>query len=323
MKVAFRVDGNKKLGLGHVKRCVVLAQNLQKRNVSCFFIIQFKEIKEYLESKGFEVFIIQQKNELQQIKKILINENCTRLVIDSKRKSIEPLLKKLDKHIKIILIDNANYWKYADLIVISSVKNPKKIYPKNSIFGIKYLLHGIEEIPKSIKRKNGSIVLSMGGTDKYNITKKIVHSFYKRNDDFNLIIILGTFYADEKNLFKFIKNDKRFHIIKSPPSLTTLMQQASIGLVTFGITVYEAAICRMPLFVISHSAENSLSAKLVEKYGWISFVGKYDKINYNNLVANILNLVKHKRTLKSMNHACSQIDGLGPSRVADCIIGLK
>mgnify|MGYP006433525539 FL=1 len=94
MKVAFRVDGNKKLGLGHVKRCIVLAKNLQKKNVSCFFIIHYKEIKEYLESKGFEVFIISQNNESQQIKKILFENKCNKLVIDSKRKSIEKLLKK-------------------------------------------------------------------------------------------------------------------------------------------------------------------------------------------------------------------------------------
>ena len=69
--------------------------------------------------------------------------------------------------------------------------------------------------------------------------------------------------------------------------------------------------------------ENSLSAKLVEKYGWISFVGKYDKINYNNLVTNVLDLIKNKRKLKNMTHACSQIDGLGPMRVANHIIALK
>jgi len=322
MKVAFRVDGNKKLGLGHVKRCIVLAKNLQKRNVSCFFIIQFKGIKEFLESKGFEVFVIQQNNELQQIKQILSENKCNKLVIDSKRKSIEKLLKKLDKEIITILIDNENYWDLADLIIISSIRNPTKDYPKNCIVGMEYLLHGIEELPQSTKQKNNSILLTMGGSDKYDITRKIVHSFSKRTDDFDLVVIMGRFYNGEKNLLKIIKNNKRFRLVRSPPSLTTLMQEASIGLVTFGITVYEAAICRMPLFVISHSNENDVSSKLVEKSGCISYLGKYDKIDYTDLSSIILNSLKDKAKLKKMNQTCSEIDGLGPSRVADHIINL-
>jgi len=322
VKVAFRVDGNKKLGLGHVKRCIVLAKNLQKRNVSCFFIIQFKEIKEFLESKGFEVFIIKQNNELQQIKKILSEKKCNKLIIDSKRKSIEKLLKNLDKEIITILIDNENYWNLANFIVLPSIKNPKKNYPKNCIVGIEYLLHGIEELPKSIKNKNNSILLSLGGSDKYNITKKIVNSFSKITDDFNLVIVLGKFYSDEKNLLKIIKNDKRFFLVKSPPSLTALMQNASVGLISFGITVYESAICRLPSFVISHNEENDASSKSVEKYGWISYLGKYNKIDFDNLPATVLDLVKNERKLKNMTQACLQIDGLGPSRIADHIITL-
>jgi UDP-2,4-diacetamido-2,4,6-trideoxy-beta-L-altropyranose hydrolase len=322
MKVAFRVDGNKKLGLGHVKRCIVLAKNLQKKNVSCFFIIHYKEIKEYLESKGFEVFIISQNNESQQIKKILFENKCNKLVIDSKRKSIEKLLKKLDKEIITILIDNENYWNFVDLIVLPSIKNPKKNYPKNCIVGINYLLHGIEEMPKLIKNNNNSILLSLGGSDKFNITKKIVKSFSKIDDDFNLVIVLGKFYSDEKNLLKIIKNDERFSLVRSPSSLTALMTEASVGLISFGITVYESAICKLPSFVVSHSKENDESSKSVEKYGWISYLGKYDQIDYANLPTTILDLMKNNRKLKNMIHACLQIDGLGPSRVSDHIINL-
>lgn len=322
MKIAFRVDGSKKLGLGHVKRCIVIAKNLQKKDTSCLFITQFKEIQKFLQSKGFVVFIIEQKNESRQINQILKKECCTKLVIDSKRKSIGKLLKNIDKQIKIILIDNFDYSNYADLVVISSVKNPKKQYPQNSIVGTHYVLHGIEDLPKSIKRKNNSILLTMGGSDKYHITKKIIDSFSKNTDDFNLTIVLGKFYDDEKNLFKIISNDKRFHIVKNPPSLVPLMQQSLIGIATFGVTVYEAAICCLPLFVISHSNENNLSAKLVEKYGWISYLGKYDKINYNTLPNTVMKLMQNKIELKKIKQACLQIDGLGPSRVADHIINL-
>ncbi len=322
MKIAFRVDSSKKLGLGHVKRCVPLAKSLEEKNISVLFITRFTETQNFLQSKGFIVFTIKQKSESVEVNQILKKEHCTKLVIDSKRKSIENLLKNLDDKIKVILIDNFQFSNHADLVISSSFKNPKFIYPKNSIVGPKFLLHGIENIPKSTKHKNDSILLTMGGSDKYNITQKIVNSFLKNLNDFKLIIVLGKYYECEKNLFETINDDKRFIVLKNPPNLTEMMQYSSIGIVTFGITVYEAAICRLPLFVISHSNENDISAKLVEKYGWISYLGKYDEIDYDNLVQTSINLVKNKSKLKKMSHNCLQIDGLGPSRVADKIIKL-
>ena len=322
MNIAFRVDGSKKLGLGHVKRCIVIAKKLQKKNISCIFITQFKEIEKFLQSEGFIVFIIKKKNESAQIHQFLEKEYCTKLVIDSKSKSLEKLLKTIDQKIKIILIDNFHCSNYADLLIISSVKNPKKHYPQNSIVGTEYLLHGIKDLPKSTKSKNKSILITMGGSDNYNITSKIIDSFLKNTNDFNLTIVLGKFYNDEKNLLKIINNDKRFNIIKNPTSLVPLMQKATIGIVTFGITVYEAAICRLPLFVISHSNENNLSAKLVEKYGWITYLGKYDEIDYIPISNNVIRLSQNETKLKKMKQACLQIDGLGPSRVADKIINL-
>jgi UDP-2,4-diacetamido-2,4,6-trideoxy-beta-L-altropyranose hydrolase len=316
MKIAFRVDSSKKLGLGHVKRCVPLAKSLEKKNILVLFITQFTETRNFLQSKGFIVFTITQKSESVEINQILKKEHCTKLVIDSKRKSIENLLKNLDDKIKVILIDNFQFSNHTDLIISSSFKNPKFNYPKNSIVGPKFLLHGIENIPKFIKHKNNSILLTMGGSDKYDITQKIVNSFLKNLNNFKLIIILGKYYEYEKNLFEIINNDKRFIVIKNPPNLTDLMQQASIGIVTFGITVYEAAICRLPLFVISHSDENDISAKLVEKYGWISYLGKYDKIPYDIIPNTVFNLLKNKRKLQTMKQACLQIDGLGPLRVS-------
>jgi len=319
MKIAFRVDSSKKLGFGHVNRCKILAKNLEKKNISCIFITQFKQTYDYFLSEGFHIFLIKKKNEFQQVNQILKKENCLKLVIDSKRKSIEQLINNIPKTIKIILIDNYLNSKFVDLTVISSVKNSRKKYPKNCIVGKEYVLHGIENLPKNKIQKKKSVLISIGSSDKYNITTKIVSSLIKKNINFDVNIVLGKLNDNEKQIFKLISKKSHFHIIRNPASLIPLMQESIIGIITFGITVYESAICCLPTLVISHSNENNESAKLVEKYGFISYIEKYDKINYDKFAKNLLDLINDKKELQKMKKACSEIDGLGPHRVAEYI----
>jgi len=318
MNIAFRVDGNKRLGLGHVKRCMVLAKKIQKKNINCFFITQFKETDNFLQDKGFQSFLIKQKNESRAINRILKNCQCTKLVIDSKRKSIFKILK--NKNLKIILIDNLNYSKMVKLVIISSIKNPKKIYPKNCVVGKQFVIHGIEKIYKSIPTKSNQILISMGGSDKYNITEKIIKAFSKNSYNIQIKIVVGKFFDDNQKITKIINNDKRFQMVKNPPSLVSLMQESSIGVTAFGVTTYEAAICKLPLITIAHSNENNSSAKLVEELGWVKHFGKYDDIDYKNLVQSTINLMKNEKELIKMRKSCLQIDGLGPSRIAKKII---
>lgn len=320
MEIAFRVDGNKTLGLGHVKRCISIANNLKNKKITCFFITQFKQTKKLLESKGFPVFLINKQNEYLQINQILEKESCSKLVIDSKRKSIKSLLKKLNKKFKIILIDV--FSNDADLVVFSSLKKLEHKYPKNSLSGVKYVLHGFEKLPFKKRKKDNSILITMGGTDKNNISENLVNSFVKSDLSFNFVIVLGEFYPYENKLLKIIKNDPRFQIVKSPASLISLMQKASIAITTFGITVYETAICQLPSLVISHSNENDSAAKFVENFGWILYLGKYNEIVYDNVPRILFNLINDKRKLQKMIKSCKQIDGFGPSNVADSIANL-
>ena len=319
MKFAFRVDSSKRLGLGHVKRCEILAKNLDTKNISCIFITQFKQTYDYFLSKGFDVFLITKKTEFKQVNRILKKENCKKLIIDSKRKSIKKLIDNIPKNIKIIVIDNSYNSKYVDLKIISSLKNPKKNYPKNCIIGQKYILHGIQNLPKLNSQKKKSLLISMGGSDKYDITSKVVNSIIKKNIDFDVNLVLGKLNENQKKISKLISKKSNFHIISNPSSLISLMDQSIIGIITFGLTVYESAICNLPTIVISHSNENKKSAQLVKEYGFISYAGKYDEINYDKLVKQLLELLNNKMELKKMQNACSQIDGLGPHRVAEII----
>ena len=104
--------------------------------------------------------------------------------------------------------------------------------------------------------------------------------------------------------------------------LPQFVQNEFWGIISFGITVYETAICQLPSFVISHSDENDLAAKFVENFGWISYIGKYNEIKYDEIPKMTFNLINDQSKLQKMIQSCKQIDGLGPSNVANSIINL-
>ena len=123
-------------------------------------------------------------------------------------------------------------------------------------------------------------------------------------------------------LKQIIKNDKRFTIIIDSNNFPKLMKESTLGIFTFGVSVFEAAVCKLPSLIISHSYENDESAKIIEKYGWSKYLGKYDQINYNDFPTNALKILENNKILEKMIKKCSQIDGNGANRISEKIIQL-
>ena len=66
MHIAFMADGGKKLGMGHINRCLTVANELNKKNIHYTFLISNKLTKKYIEERNFAVKIISSdKNHLK------------------------------------------------------------------------------------------------------------------------------------------------------------------------------------------------------------------------------------------------------------------
>lgn len=323
MKVAIRVEGNKKLGLGHVIRCLSIAKQLKKNSVKVIFIISDSGIKKIIEDRKYQVFMINKKNqESAAIKKILVNEQVKIIVFDSKKKTLSNILKEIPSKIKIVFVDNTRYQNEVDLIVLPGIKEQFIKYPKNSIYGLEYVLLNPSIRRSSRRKEKNTILLSTGGSDKYNITEKVVSKFLKLNAEFKMKIVLGKFYKEKDKIKTLIECDERFQVYDNPKNVTEIMNSCVVGIITFGITVYEAAYLRLPVFVISHSNENHKAALKVEQYGWSKYLGKYNEIEYQNMCKKILKYLHNKKSLQKMIKAGKIVDGKGNIRVVNNIMKL-
>jgi len=317
MKVAIMTDGGKQLGMGHINRCLSVANELKKENIQSIFLISNNLTKKHIEGKKFNVKVIpREKNYFKIINKFLLKEKIFGLIIDSKKKILEEEIKQINKKIKIILIDRNIELDNIDLVILPGLEEQFKKKSSNSIVGQKYILLNPDFKYYRKSKNNNKILISMGSTDKKNITKKLISGLKRLEQDFKITIVLGKFYSNERDIQKMISNDNRFEIKKDPKEFLKLLSSCKLAVIEFGITVYEAAALHTPTVVISHSEENDGSAKRIEKYGFFKYVGKYDKINYSKISKDILEISKNTSSLNNMKKNSSVIDNKGKKRVA-------
>ena len=320
MNIALAADSGKRYGLGSINRCLSIAKVLSKNGHQPIFFISSKSTELLIKDYGYKSILLEQLKRKTLISVLIKKLKIKILIIDSKKKEIVDF-KFLKNKVKIVLIDNQKYVEYADLVVLPGVKEQFLNPPDNCLIGSKYIIlnPNFKKI-KSGKLKN-TIFISMGGSDKYDITSRIVKQLKKTNLYFTAYIILGKFYSNSKKIHYILQNDKRFVLVDSPKNLHEIIVKCRFGIISFGITVYETAALNIPTLVISHSFENHFSAKRIEQYGWFEYLGKYDNINYSKVSEKIISNLTQKQRLKIKKP--NLIDFKGPNRICKKILELK
>ena len=307
------------IGLGHLNRCLSLAKSLTLKKFKVIFLVSNNSSYDIVSDYDYSVLKIKNKAEYKTIKKLIILHQCDVLILDSKRSSLLDLSKKLYKKTKIISIDNYKIRDYVNLTILPGLREQFTIIPKNSLVGSKYILlnPNFKNFRKKILKK--SIFISMGGSDKYNITEKVISSFLKQKSNFKFYVFLGKYNNHLEKLKSIIKQDKRFKIMENPKNFLELISTFPLGIISFGITVYEANALGVPLFVVSHSNENDFTAKRLQKYHLYKYFGKYNKINYDELAKEAILLINQRHPRKIFE---KKIHGNGNKPIAHEILKL-
>lgn len=332
--ILFRADANKRIGMGHLSRCLELAKKLQKFNIMPYFLIKNNErATELISEAGFQFSTIPNTANDQKEYLLLVNLHhqikfkC--LFIDVKKTKSKEFFIKLKKICKTIVMDNTNKNSlYADLIIWPWVKEQysKQIIAKNSqkiLVGPKYMLLGSTKRTIRIRKRQESILVSMGGSDKMEFTTKLIESFKKSSDRFHVDVVIGRFFSDSQKILKITENDGRFTVIDKNNSLISIMPNYKIGIFTFGITIFEAFFAGLPSLVLSHSYENDNYAKKTAAYDCMKYLGHHRNVDFNKLPQIAVSLMRNSKLCKKYTrNGLKLIDAKGSERIAKKIIEL-
>jgi UDP-2,4-diacetamido-2,4,6-trideoxy-beta-L-altropyranose hydrolase len=281
-----RVDGNQKIGLGHLTRCIGLAEILSKK-FNIFFISKniTENIKVQLQKKKINLIIIKRNQQFLSLLKL-----HDIVVIDGYNFS-DQFQKKIKLYCKtLICIDDLIIPNFnADIIINHSPgvkKNDYKVKKNTKLaLGLEYALLRPAFLRKNKRITNNSnaILICFGGSDNLNLTLKYLKYIMLYTKISNIYIITGDQYMHEKKVFNFIKNDKKVKYFNSinENEIIKIMRKVNLAILPSSSIMIEAL---------------SQNLKVIGGYYIENQVKAYNNFKHNGLISGIGNLKNATRS---------------------------
>lgn len=236
-KMFLRVDGNGQIGLGHLVRCIALAQML-KEDFDISFVC--KEIlnssKNEIVKLGFSLIIINDEDDF--LSALKGNEI---VVIDQYGFDSAYQKKIKDKNCKLACIDDLhNKTFFADLIInsapsVSPGDYQAQVYTQFA-FGLDYVLLRPEFLTLTQKvitdKPTQTVFVCFGGADSKNITQTVVDILNKDKRFKKIILVTGSAYNHFNQLKRKI-DQRRFVLYHAVDAkkMANLMREAQLAIV--------------------------------------------------------------------------------------------
>ena len=336
MQIIFRADGSRDIGLGHIVRCLTLAEELKNRDSSSdiLFITGHKQGQEIIEKRGYRV-VGTQTDEILQIKEL--GSSGTLLItdfLDTDNAYISQIKSSTD--IRVIAIDNNTRLKRIDANVVINANvfdegETRVIGSTTYYLGPKYMILRREfdvannRVSKLVRDKVESIIVVSGGADFAGgqLTLSSVKALDRINTEVHISVIVGPAFSYNIELEELLSKARRsFNTLYSPPNLVIILRSADLAITAAGITLYELATLGVPSIVIpqmtSKTRHQEDIANAFERYKACVNLGTHP--NDEMLYKKIEMLVNDKSLREQLSiNSRLLVDGKGLQRALELI----
>ena len=270
--ILFLPNTKKELGLGNMRRCLLLKEQLEKKNLKCNIYLEKKinlvKIKKIIISKKIKFVIIDDYRYREKHRKIFKNLNCKIIQIN--------YFNDNDKHIDIFL----NYLK----------KNKKK--PK-IINDINYSI--ISPYKKYNQKKEKLILIYFSKINK-NFLKKILKEISKNFRNYKIVL-------NSKEIFNQISKEKlnsNIFLKSNNKNINFYLNKAQILISGGGLLSLEATRYNVKNIVIYSNYFQEVNSFYLMKKNLIAFRLDYRTLKITDFVKKIRILCKTKKVFNKV-----------------------
>ena len=346
MKIAVRVDGNAEIGIGHVLRCITLADKLLNYNIKCTFFVRniSKNLSEILDAK-FEVILldridsmfnatdeysrwlgVNQRFDAEEFITLALPGQFNGVVVDHYGLGYQWERTVQDKFRFVLVLDDlANREHICNLLVDQSIGRNAACYSSlvpqicTLLVGPKYaLLRDEFSADFSVCKKQYDILINFGGSDKDNYTEHVLGMLTTcaNMHKHSIKIIIGSDYPYTLGLERRIEElGLKFKLVENPNNVAREISECSIAIGAGGVSLLERSALGVPSIIYAIADNQEHICAEYERQG-LGVVIRKGEIDEHIKLASIIDTKLDPKILSKESHLNRNfVDAHGTDRV--------
>jgi len=338
-RIAVRVDGDAYIGIGHVMRCLSIADEFRKQGYGVCFISASREAEDIINGRGYGCMHLDSafdntKAELPELLSLLDATGVEVILVDTYYASAA-YLRELSKNFITVYIDDFCKETYPVDVVVNY-----NIYARTLGYESRYgccktkLLLGSAYAPVrpgfkntvfKVRDKVKKILVTMGGSDSHNIAGMLAKKIAEERllDNIEVKIVCGRLNQHIGMLLKLENQYQNISVYYDVQDMAGLMCRCDIAVIAAGTTMYEACTVGIPIITCSYADNQVLPAKAFETEIGIINAGDY-RAGANEMLEKITKAIflpqDERKKLSGLMK--TKVDGRGTERLVREIVAI-
>lgn len=336
--IAIRVDGNETIGMGHVMRCLSLADALSRRHGArvVFVTRDFPAGARRIERADYTVLTLRAEALWTEDRDTLVElagrEGLDAIVTDLRELEPGYLTALKSTGAAVAVIDEWGRKEIdADLLTNGTAVPAWHAYttagPVRRCVGPAYTLLepsfvAAHDEPREIRADAGRLLIALGGDDPFFLTRKVLAALELVPEVLEVTVVIGPAFVDGEEVERAARGSRhRCVCLRDVRTMAQLMMAADVALVGGGLTALEAACAGVPAVIICEVDHQVETADALEAAGTARHAGLATGASTETIAALVQAVRRDVEERRRMSAAGkSLVDGRGLERVAAALM---
>lgn len=336
--ILFSCDGDQSIGLGHVTRCLSLADELRRvHGRPAIFALGGGGVgQQVIEARGYPALIRggSSRGQGAWLAKVALMHRAGVVVFDRRDAiSLEPLLAMGPARPTLAVIDTAHACRLdADLAFYPPVPQVERLdwrgFSGRRFVGWDWVILG-RAFGDGVPAQQGAapdapeVLVTMGGSDPAALTLRAALALDQIERPFETRLVLGRAFPHRGALDDLLARcDRSFTVLEDVEEMAPVMRRATLAVASFGVTAYELAALGVPAIHLSLTGDHAISASALADARMAISLGRHEDVTDAALAGAVTELLANDALRRQMSRAGAEtVDGRGAARVAAVLVG--